>query len=53
MRVFQILNIADLAFMAAGIAAALVMIIVGARDGRRDMREEEGPAAQLRTRRPR
>lgn len=35
MSIIHILNVADLAFMAAGVAAALLMIVVGARDGAR------------------
>lgn len=35
MAIFHMLNIADIAFMGAGLGAALLMILVGAGDGRR------------------
>lgn len=43
MKIIQLLNVADLAFMAAGVGIALVMIMVGARD---DRRSEEKPGAK-------
>lgn len=46
MNIIHILNIADLAFMAAGVGVALVMIVVGARDDRRHDEEEAAKAVR-------
>jgi hypothetical protein len=35
MNIVHILNVADLAFMAAGVGVALLLILVGASDGGR------------------
>lgn len=35
MNFVHILNVADLAFMAAGVGVALLLILVGASDGKR------------------
>ena len=51
MKILHMLNVADLAFMAAGLAAALLMIMVGARDDRRGGDREEPAAGKLRSRR--
>lgn len=46
MKIIHILNVADLAFMAAGVGVALLMIIVGGRD---DRRREAGSSSSERT----
>jgi hypothetical protein len=35
MNILHILNVADLAFMAAGVGIALLLIVVGGNDGHR------------------
>lgn len=43
MKIIHMLNIADVALMAAGVAAALLMMLVGVQDDRRTVDEPELP----------